>query len=112
MKRRDFITLLGAAIGWPLAAHAQQPDRVPRIGVLMSYAQTDREGQARVAVFLDTFQKLGWSDGRNIRIDYRWGAGDADRIRAEREQHWRQPSRPGACRGGGYRPPAAPGGVC
>jgi putative tryptophan/tyrosine transport system substrate-binding protein len=81
-RRKFLATLGGAAAAWPLAARAQQPDRVPRIGVLMSYAQTDREGQARVAVFLDTFQKLGWSDGRNIRIDYRWGAGDADRSKA------------------------------
>ena len=83
IERRKFLAALGGApAAWPLAARAQQPDRVPRIGVLMSYAQTDREGQARVAVFLDTFQKLGWSDGRNIRIDYRWGAGDADRSKA------------------------------
>jgi ABC-type uncharacterized transport system substrate-binding protein len=83
LDRRGFLTLLGgAAAARPLAARAQQPDRVPRIGVLISYAQTDREGQARVAVFLDTFRKLGWSDGRNIRIDYRWAAGDADRSKA------------------------------
>ena len=79
MKRREFITLLGgAAAAWPLAARAQQGDRVRRIGVLVaSYAQTDREGQARVAAFLDTFQRLGWTDGRNVRIEYRWSAGDS-----------------------------------
>jgi putative tryptophan/tyrosine transport system substrate-binding protein len=83
MKRREFITLLGGAAVWPLAARAQQLDRMPRIGVLVgTYAQTDREGQARITVFLDTFQRLGWSDGRNVRIDYRWGAGDADRSKA------------------------------
>jgi putative ABC transport system substrate-binding protein len=84
MKRREFIRLLGsAAAAWPLAARAQQSGGMRRIGVLIaSYAETDREGQARVAVFLDTFRRLGWSDGRNVRIDYRWGAGDADRSTA------------------------------
>jgi putative tryptophan/tyrosine transport system substrate-binding protein len=77
-RRREFIVLVGAA-AWPLAAWAQQPRR---IGVLMAaYAQTDREGQARIAAFLDAFQKLGWSDGRNVRIEYRWDAGDADRTK-------------------------------
>jgi putative ABC transport system substrate-binding protein len=81
MTRREFITLLGgAAAGWPLAARAQQPRR---IGVLISnYAQTDREGQARIAAFLDTFQRLGWTEGRNVRIEYRWDAGDAERAKA------------------------------
>jgi len=79
MMRRQFITLLGGTAAWPLAARAQQPRRV---GVLMAaYAQTDREGQARITAFLDTFQRLGWTDGRNVRIEYRWGAGDAERIK-------------------------------
>jgi putative ABC transport system substrate-binding protein len=84
VRRREFITLLGGvAAAWPLAARAQQPERMRRIGMLITgFSQTDREGQARVAVFLDTFQKLGWTDGRNVRIDYRWGAGDADRVKA------------------------------
>jgi putative ABC transport system substrate-binding protein len=83
MKRREFITLVGGTVlAWPLAAHAQQAERMRRIGVLMIYTQTDREGQARIAVFLDTFQKLGWSDGRNVRIEYRWSAGDSDREKA------------------------------
>jgi len=84
MKRRDFITLLGgAAATWPRAARAQQPERMRRVGVLVgTYGQTDREGQDRIAAFLDTFRKLGWSDGRNVRIDLRWGAGDADRSKA------------------------------
>jgi putative ABC transport system substrate-binding protein len=83
MKRRQFITLVGGAGAWPLATQAQQPERMKRIGVLMAnYQQTDREGQARVAAFLDTFQKLGWIDGRNVQIEYRWGAGDTDRGRA------------------------------
>ena len=83
MRRRKFITLLGrAAASWPLAARAQQPERLRRIGVLILYAQTDREGQARVAAFLDTLQRLGWTDGRNVRIEYRWSAGDAGREKA------------------------------
>src|SRR6266446_2015936 len=82
MRRREFITLLGgAAAAWPLAAHAQQPDRVRRIGVLMPLAADDLEGKARVAAFAEGLQQLGWTDGRNVRIDTRWGAGDADRYR-------------------------------
>src|SRR5262245_45414807 len=83
MTRREFITLVGGtALAWPLVAHAQQPDRVRRIGMLILYSQTDREGQARIAAFLDTLQKLGWTDGRNVRIEYRWIAGDFDRDKA------------------------------
>src|SRR5215207_4349127 len=80
MRRREFLGVLGgAAAAWPLAARAQQGQRVRRIGVLfVAYTQTDPEAQARVAAFLDTFQKLGWTDGRNVRIEYRWGAGEAD----------------------------------
>jgi putative ABC transport system substrate-binding protein len=71
--RREFITLLGgAAAAWPLAAQGQQGDRVRRIGVLMSTAADDAEGKARIAAFLDGLQKLGWIDGRNVRIDTRW----------------------------------------
>ena len=80
MKRREFITLLGgAAAAWPLAARAQQPERVRRIGVLMTTAADDAEAQARIAAFLQGLQQLGWTDGRNVRIDTRWAAGDADR---------------------------------
>src|SRR5262245_54508360 len=79
MRRRDFITLLGGAGAWPLAARAQQGERVRRIGVLMSLAANDAQGQARLAAFLQGLQELGWTDGRNVRIDTRWGAGDADR---------------------------------
>jgi putative ABC transport system substrate-binding protein len=84
MKRRQFITLVGGAAMLPVAARAQQ---LRRIGVLTAaYAQTDREGQARIAAFLDTFQRLGWTDGRDVRIEYRWGAGDAELIRAFAEE--------------------------
>jgi hypothetical protein len=80
VKRREFISLLGgAAAAWPLAARAQQGERVRRIGVLILYSQTDREGQARIAAFLDTVRRLGWTDGRNVRIEYRWSAGDIGR---------------------------------
>jgi putative ABC transport system substrate-binding protein len=76
MNRRELITLLGGAAAWPLAVHAQQHERMRRIGVLMGYAESDREGQANVAAFQGALQKLGWTGGRNIRIDYRW-ASDA-----------------------------------
>jgi putative ABC transport system substrate-binding protein len=82
MKRREFITLLGGtAATWPLAARAQQADRVRHIGVLMSTAANDPLGQARIAAFLHGLQQLGWTDGRNVRIDTRWGGGNADDIR-------------------------------
>jgi putative ABC transport system substrate-binding protein len=80
MKRREFITLLGAA-AWPLAARAQQGERMRRIGVLMPAAADDLDGQARIAAFQQGLQQLGWTDGRNMRIDTRWSAGDADEIR-------------------------------
>ena len=76
MRRREFITLLGgAAAAWPLAARAQQGERMRRIGVLMHAAADDPEGQARIAAFLQGLQQLGWTDGRNVRIDYRWARG-------------------------------------
>jgi putative ABC transport system substrate-binding protein len=82
MRRREFITLVGgAAAAWPLAARAQQPERMRRIGALMNTAVDDLESQAYVAVFLQGLQELGWTVGRNMRIDYRWTSGDADRVR-------------------------------
>ena len=82
MKRREFIALLcGAVTAWPLAVRAQQPERVRRIGVLMPLPANDAEGQARVAAFLQGLQELGWSVGRNVRIEYRWGANDPERNR-------------------------------
>ena len=84
MKRRQFITLLGgAAAVWPLAAHAQQPERIRRIGALMNSAADDQEGQARMAVFLQRLQELGWTDGRNVRIETRWAGSDAERLRRD-----------------------------
>jgi putative tryptophan/tyrosine transport system substrate-binding protein len=81
IRRRDFLTLLGgAAAAWPLAVRAQQAERVRRIGVLVGLAE-DPEGRARIAAFQQALAQLGWTIGRNVRIDTRWGAGDADRIR-------------------------------
>jgi ABC-type uncharacterized transport system substrate-binding protein len=81
MRRRDFITLLGGAAAWPLAARAQQTDRMRRIGLLMNRAADNSEGQDRIAAFHQGLQQLGWSVGRNVRIDTRWGEDDADRER-------------------------------
>ena len=79
LRRREFITLLGgAAAAWPLAARAQRGDRVRRIGMLTPLQADDQENQTRNAVFLQALQDLGWTVGRNIRIDYRWGAGSAE----------------------------------
>jgi putative ABC transport system substrate-binding protein len=79
VRRREFISLIGgAAAAWPLAARAQPGERVRRIGVLMSLAADDSEGQARLAAFVQSLQRLGWTDGRNVTVDHRWGAGDAD----------------------------------
>src|SRR5215510_10448383 len=82
MRRREVITLLGGtAAAWPLAAGAQQGERVRRIGVLMHLAADDPESMARIAGFLQGLQQLGWSDGRNVRLDYRWAAADPERFR-------------------------------
>jgi putative tryptophan/tyrosine transport system substrate-binding protein len=82
MRRREFIMLLGgAAAAWPLAARAQQAERMRRIAVLMNLAADDAEGQARLATFRQGLQQLGWIEGRNAHLDVRWGAGDAERFR-------------------------------
>ena len=84
MRRREFITLLGgAAAAWPLAARAQRGDRVRRIGMLTPLQADDQENQTRNAAFLQALQDLGWTVGRNIRIDYRWGAGSAEFYRKQ-----------------------------
>ena len=81
MKRREFITLLGsAAATWPLTAHAQQPERMRRIAILTSPAENTPQGPAGVAAFRQGLEKLGWTDGRNIRIETRWGLADANSI--------------------------------
>jgi putative ABC transport system substrate-binding protein len=81
-RRREFITLLGgAAVAWPLAARTEQGERMRRIGVLQSLAADDPEGQARLAAFAQGLQQSGWTIGRNVQIDTRWAAGDAERFR-------------------------------
>src|SRR5262249_49672831 len=82
-KRRQFITLLGGAAAWPLAARAQQPERMRRIAVLMNNAEDDPEGQARAAAFLQGLPAVGWTEGKNLRIDWHWTAGDVGRIRSD-----------------------------
>jgi putative ABC transport system substrate-binding protein len=81
MRRRAFITLLGGAAAWPLAARAQRPERMRRVGVLMSTAENDAGSKARIEAFLHGFQQLGWVNGRNVQIDTRWPAGEPDIIR-------------------------------
>jgi putative ABC transport system substrate-binding protein len=79
MHRRSFLTLLGtSAAVWPLAARAQQPPRVRRIGALLAYAESDSQAQAHIAAFREGLQKLGWTEGRNVRIDYRWAPADTE----------------------------------
>jgi len=81
IRRREFIGLLGGAAAWPLAAEAQQPDRVRRLGFLISTAETDQEARNWITAFERRFAELGWTDGRNVRIEYRFGGGDATRMR-------------------------------
>jgi putative ABC transport system substrate-binding protein len=81
MRRREFISLLGGAgVAWPLAVRAQQPERMRRVGLLMHTAPDEPEAQARLAAFLQGLQESGWAVGRNVRLDYRWSAGDAGRL--------------------------------
>jgi putative ABC transport system substrate-binding protein len=82
MRRREFIAAIaGSAAAWPLAAHAQQPEPMRRIGVLMNAVADDPQGQARIVAFQQTLQQLGWSEGRNVRIDIRWGGNNVERDR-------------------------------
>jgi putative tryptophan/tyrosine transport system substrate-binding protein len=84
VRRREFITFLGgAAAAWPLAARAQQRERMRRVGVLMNLTPDDVEGQARLAAFLQGLQEAGWAVGRNVRIDLRWGGGDPESFRKQ-----------------------------
>ena len=81
MRRREFITLLGgAAAAWPLAARAQQPDQMRRIGALSIRAESDVDWRANIKVFQHRLQELGWTDGRNIQINYRGAAGNVERL--------------------------------
>src|SRR5215470_11056743 len=81
MKRREFITLLAGAAAWPLTARAQQPERMRRIGVLMIAVEGDQRGLESITAFAQWLSELGWTVGRNVRIEYRWGPGDLDRFR-------------------------------
>src|SRR5215510_11754594 len=81
MKRRQFITLIGGAAAWPLAARAQQGEPMRRIGVLMGSEQSDPDSQVRLAAFRQVLRQLGWTEGRNIRIDQRWGAANPETLR-------------------------------
>jgi len=85
MNRREFVTVLGGATAWPLAAHAQQPGSMRRIGVLMPFAKDDAEGQARVTAFIQELQRLGWTEGRNLQIEYRWETSDPELRKAATE---------------------------
>jgi len=87
LQRREAITLIGSAVvAWPLAARAQQSSSVRRIGALMNASSDDADGQARVIAFVQALQELGWTNGRNARIDIRWGAGDTERYRQYAEE--------------------------
>src|SRR4051794_14940149 len=82
MRRREFITLLGGAAAWPLAARAQERERIRKIGVIMAYGERDPEGQARFSALRQQLQKLGWAEGSNIQIEARWAAGKSDLMQA------------------------------
>src|SRR5262252_9938706 len=81
MRRREFITLLGGAAVWPLAAHAQQPDRVKRLGVLWGLAENDNVYEPYLSAFKQQLQSLGWIDGRNVQVEYRFTGGVTEHIR-------------------------------
>ena len=83
MRRRHFITLLGSAAAWPLALRAQQSGQMRRIGVLVPLARDDPEAQARVTAFVQGLQKLGWTEGRNLQFEYRWGIGELQKTATE-----------------------------
>ena len=83
MRRRDFFKVIaGSAVGWPLSARAQRPDAMRKIGMIMGFPEGDPQARPRVNAFLAALQELGWNDGGNIKMEYRWAAGEADRIRA------------------------------
>src|SRR6266566_370312 len=86
MRRREFITLLGGAAVWPIAAHAQQGERMRRASVLMAYVESDTGAQEWTKAFDDSLQELGWNNGRNIQLDYRWAGPNPDLLRGDAEE--------------------------
>ena len=102
MRRRDFIAGLGAAV-WPLAARAQQPDKVRRIGVLMGFSEQDSEARRWVAAFEQKLAELGWKGGIDLRIEYRWPGGPPDRCSTAAECHGREADQGVPCRPRGRR---------
>ena len=99
MRRREFITLLGGAVAWPLAARAQQSERMRRVGILVPYPKGDREFEVRVRAFRQELGKFGWTDGANVQLDERWTADNMELVWAERQAWSRQiqtPSSPAA----------------
>ena len=86
MRRREFITLLGGAAAWPLAARAQQPTAMRRIGLLMTGVPTEPTLRSYVAAFEQTLRTMGWVDGQNVRIDYRWNAGNAEQAQVNAKE--------------------------
>src|SRR6516165_5691084 len=86
LKRREFISLLGGAAAWPLAARAQQTEKVRRIGMLMNRVADDPEAEARFKAFVQGLQQLGWAEGRNVRMDVRWTAGVAEQLHKYAEE--------------------------
>ena len=95
-KRREFMILLGGAAAWPLVARAQQTERIRRIGVLMPFAENDSDAQANITAFREALQTLGWTDSRNVRVDYRWGGG-AGRAHKHLRERARGPEITGHC---------------
>ena len=83
MRRREFIALFGSTAVWPITAHAQQPEQVRRIGILMNRGAANPEGRAGIEAFRQGLQQLGWSDGRNVQMEIRWGENDIDRDRRD-----------------------------
>jgi putative ABC transport system substrate-binding protein len=95
MRRREFIAGLGVVAAWPLTTRAQQDNRVRRVGVLMAFEENDPAPKARVSALTQALAELSWTDGRNVRMDVRWGGGDTNRIRALAQD---------TCRAPGFRP--------